>query len=209
MNSSSGHRQYKKDIFSKLGFKFEPNKKILDVGCGDGSDAEIFINELGLDTFGIDIYKHERIDQIRGLKFQKSEIYNIPFGDGTFDYVFLHDVLHHIDEEGQRYEKHIEGLKELKRVARKDGCIIIIEGNRYNLLFYPHMVLLKKHNHFKQSYFKKLLISVFGKESVTFKYFEAHLYPPRYLRVWKIYEKIMESIMPKSILSYNVSIITK
>lgn len=35
--------QYKNDIFNKLGFSFEKGKKILDVGCGDGSDGKIFI----------------------------------------------------------------------------------------------------------------------------------------------------------------------
>lgn len=206
-NNLSRYGQYKNDIFSKLNFKFVSGRKILDVGCGDGSDAQIFINQYKLDTYGIDIYEDDNIKDMKGLKFLKAGILNIPFKDNTFDYVFLHDVLHHIDEDHQDYAKHIAALKELKRVVKKGGYIIIVEGNRYNPLFYPHMVKMLGHNHFKQSYFKKIITEVFP--SATFKYFEAHLYPVRYIKIWKIYEKVMELIMPKSILAYNISVITK
>lgn len=198
--------QYKNDIFSKLEFNFEVNKKILDVGCGDGSDAEIFINEFGLDTYGIDIYKDEKINQIKELKFQKAGIYHIPLDDGFFDYVFLHDVLHHIDEKNQRFEKHIKALKELKRVTKKGGYIIIIEGNRYNPLFYPHMVKTLGHEHWKQSYFKEVVNQVF--EDVKFKFFEAHFYTWG-IKFWKVYEFLMEKFSPKQFLSYNTAIIKK
>ena len=126
--------QYKNDIFNKLGFSFEKGKKILDVGCGNGSDGEVFIQEFGLDTYGIDIYEHENIHNVKGLKFKKAGIYQIPFPDNTFDYVFLHDVLHHIDEKHQSYNQHRKALLEVKRVCKKGGNIIIIEGNRYNPL---------------------------------------------------------------------------
>jgi ubiquinone/menaquinone biosynthesis C-methylase UbiE len=197
--------QYKDDTFNKLGFNFEQGKKILDVGCSDGSDAEIFIEKYGLKTYGIDIYEHENIKNIKRLEFKKASIFNIPYDDSTFDYVFLHDILHHVDEPKHRYAKHREGVQELKRVCKKGGFIIIVEGNRYNPLFYPHMVKMLGHNHFKQSYFKRIIKEIFP--AITFKYFEAHFYPQRYLKIWKIYEKIMESLMPKSILAYNVAII--
>lgn len=197
--------QYHNDLFLKLDFNFKQNKKILDVGCGPCIDALIFRKVYKLNYYGIDIYEHENIKGIKGLKFKKAGIYNIPFNDSTFDYVFLHDVLHHIDEPKQRINKHIEALKEVKRVCKKGGSIIIVEANRYNPLFYPHMVLMLGHDHFKQSYFKKIISEVFPQ--TTFKYFEAHLYPLRFLKVWKIYEKIMELIVPKRFLAYNISII--
>lgn len=203
----SKYGQYKKDMFEKLNFNFTSEKKILDLGCGDGSDAEIFINEYQLDVYGIDIYMHENIKKIKGLKFRKGGIYKIPFSDSVFDYVFLHDVLHHVDENRQREEKHLAGLMELKRVCKKGGSIIIVEGNRYNPLFYPHMVKMLGHEHFKQDYFRKIILNIFP--NANFKYFEAHLYPQRFLSFWKGYEYIMEKIAPKAFLSYNVAIINK
>ena len=202
----SKYGQYKKDIFEKLNFNFEPGKKILDVGCGDGSDMEIFINEYNLNSYGIDIYKHKNIDKL-GINFNKAGILNIPFDNEDFDYVFLHDVLHHIDEEHQNCEKHIRGLQELKRVCRKGGYIIILEANRYNILSYPHMVLMRRHNHFTQIYFKKILKDIFG-ENINFRSFEAHLYPSKLLKLFKIYEFFMEHIkILAAFRDYNLAII--
>jgi len=199
--------QYKNDIFNKMGFDFGKSKKLLDVGCGDGSDAEIFINEFGLDVHGVDVYEDKNIRNIINLKFKKGGIYDIPFENNSFDYVFLHDVLHHIDERHQNYNNHIKGLKELRRVCKEDGYIIILEANRYNPLFYPHMVLMGGHNHFTQRYFKRIINDIFG-DRVDFKFFEAHSYPRKLLKLFKIFESIAENIsFFKPWRSYNLAII--
>ena len=67
----SKHGQYKNDIFNKLDFDFEPGKKILDVGCGDGSDARIFLDEFNLNVYGIDIYKDENVANVKNLFFKR------------------------------------------------------------------------------------------------------------------------------------------
>lgn len=201
--------QYKNDIFNKLNFPFASGKKMLDCGCGNGIDSEIFIHEFGLETCGIDVYRDKNIANIPGLTFKEAGIYEIPFNDNEFDYVFLHDVLHHIDEKNQSREEHLKGLAEIKRVCKKGGEIIILEGNRYNPLFYPHMVKMEGHNHFKQSYFKEIINTAFNDCEVKFKFFECHLYPKKFLRFWKAYESIMEKLIPSQFLAYNVAIIRK
>mgnify|MGYP001593404415 FL=1 len=198
--------QYKHDLFTKLNFPFLPKKKIIDIGCGGGSDAEIFINEYRLDTYGMDVYKHKNIKKIKGLKFKKSGIEKIPFPKETFDYAFAHDVLHHIDDGKLNSSKYTGALLKLARVVKKGGRIIIVEGNRYNPLFYPHMVLMKKHNHFRQSYFENLMKQVF--KDVEFRYFEAHVYPPRFIRFWRLYDWLMDNFCPKQFLAYNIAIVS-
>jgi len=205
MNKKTKYYQYKNDIFYKLKFNFIKGKNILDIGCGDGSDLKIFTDEYKLKSYGIDIYKHKNINPIRHIHFKIGSIYKIPFRENCFDYIFLHDVLHHIDENKQSLENHIRALKELKRVIKKNGYIIIIEGNRYNPLFYPHMVLMQGHNHWKQRYFIQTINTVFTK--VRYKFFECHLYPAKFIYFWKLYEKLMETFSPKQFLSYNCAII--
>lgn len=202
------YSQYKNDFFNKLQFNFQEKKKILDVGCGSATDAPIFINEYGLKFYGVDIYKDKNVTKQK-LQFKKGTIYRIPYEDNRFDYVFVHDVLHHIDEAKQRRTSHVKGLKELARVCKKEGFIIVIEGNRYNPLFYPHMVKIKKHEHFEQSYFISIIKEAFPRQKIQFTFFEAHVYPKFLLSIFKIYEYYMEHFCPKRFLAYNAAIIKK
>lgn len=203
MNSG---QKYTADFFTKLNFPFKKGKKILDIGCGNGADSKIFINTYKLQTYGMDIYQNTSINEIKNLKFSIGSTLNLPYKKEEFDYVFLHDVLHHIDEENQDINKHIKALKEIKRVVKTNGgYVIIVEANRYNPIFYPHMVLMQKHNHFSQKYFITLISKIFP--SASFSFFETHVYPEAFRKLFKIYEYIMEHLTPKQFLAYNVSII--
>lgn len=58
-------------------------------------------------------------------------------------------------------------------------------------------------------YFKKLIREVFD-NNVEFKHFEAHLYPAKFLKFFKIYERIMEKVSTlEPFLAYNAAIIKK
>lgn len=198
---------YKKDIFEKMGISFKKGNTLLDVGCGDGDDDKIFIERYNLKVWGTDIYKDKNIKNIRGLSFKKGSIYKIPFRNNSFDYVFLHDVLHHIDEKNQSIKLHLDGLKELRRVCKQGGKIVVLEANRYNPLFYPHMVKMVGHNHFTQRYFTRIIRLIFPK--VRFKYFEAHAYPLFVRHPFKVFEFVMEKTpFLKNFRAYNLAIIS-
>ncbi len=200
------YAQYKSDFFNKLGFDFLPGRRILDVGCGDGVDAEIFIQEYGLKTTAADVYRHERIPRIQGLTFRKASALALPFRNSSFDYVFAHDILHHVDEPAQRIARHLDALREFRRVCKPTGSVLVIEGNRYNPLFYPHMVRMRGHDHFRQSYFERVVRLVFP--AAEFRHFEAHLYPKGFTLVGKVYETLMEALSPRAFLAYNAAVVT-
>uniref|UniRef100_A0A7C4XTK2 Class I SAM-dependent methyltransferase n=1 Tax=candidate division WWE3 bacterium TaxID=2053526 RepID=A0A7C4XTK2_UNCKA len=198
--------QYKSDLFYKLGIDFRPGKSILDVGAGDCTDTKIFRDVFGLEVLATDIYKSQNVDDW-GIPFKLLSVYEIGKLEKKFDYVFLHDILHHVDEDHQSRDNHVKALAALKQVVKPKGAIVLVEGNRYNPLFLPHMVIMRGHEHFKQEYFKTLVKSVFP--AAKFYSFEAHYYPYSRLSLWffKIYERLMESIAPAAFLSYNVAVI--
>jgi len=80
--------QYKSDIFTKLDFNFEEGKSLLDVGCGDGIDAIIFQKEYKLKVTGIDVYTHKNIKSLKDIEFKEAGIYEIPYANNSFDYIF-------------------------------------------------------------------------------------------------------------------------
>jgi len=200
--------QYKQDFFGKLNYPFIPKRSILDVGCGGGSDGAIFMNYYNLHWYGTDIYEDPLLKNLKA-NFRLGNILKLPYPRNKFDYVFTHDVLHHLDEPAQSKNIHFKALAELRRVCKKNGVMIIVEGNRFNPLFYPHMVLLLGHNHFRQTYFKDLIKEAFSRDAVKFHFFEAHLYPSLFLPLFRIYEWIMEHLAPESFLAYNAALITK
>jgi ubiquinone biosynthesis O-methyltransferase len=105
------------------------NKKILDVGCGDGV-LSYFLAKKGGDVTGIDIsekaigFAKEKCKDINNLEFKVASVYKLPFSDETFDYVVSSEVIEHIAEP----EKMLRGIK---RVWNKKGKVIITTPIRY------------------------------------------------------------------------------
>src|SRR5208283_2567962 len=121
---------------------------MLDVGCGDGEDAELMLKYFKK-IEGIDIAENPVWNEHRkeNLILKKADAENLGYPDNSFDTVIEKDVLHHVSDP----EK---ALKEMTRVARKR--VILIEANRYNPSFYVFLTLMGKHNHFNQKRFKDI-----------------------------------------------------
>jgi len=112
------------------------------------------------------------------------------------------DVLHHVDNPS-------EVIKEIKRITKIGGTIIIIEANRYNPLFYLHMTKMLGHNHLTRGNFMNLITENFN--NVEFRFVESHVWPisNRFITMLlhKI-EKILDRIFfYQPFLAYNVAII--
>ena len=106
LDIKSTNNQYKYDIFRKLNFNFADGKSILDAGCGDCSDSIIFRDIFKLEVSSLDIYKHKSVED-NHVNFTLGSLFDLPFKDNSFDYVFTHDVLHHLDEKNQSKDLHI------------------------------------------------------------------------------------------------------
>jgi ubiquinone/menaquinone biosynthesis C-methylase UbiE len=87
--------------------------RVLDVGCGDGLiSREIMSQRPDLEIEGVDVMLRPTT-HIPATTFDGSVL---PFGDGSFDYVTIVDVLHHTTDP-------VIMLAESRRVARK-GVVI-------------------------------------------------------------------------------------
>lgn len=199
--------QYRKDIFTNIDFPFVWGKTILDVGCWPAVDSQILRDFYHLNVTGIDIYKHADIDK-SGIAFTLSGVYNIPFADWHFDYVFAHDILHHIDEATQSIQNHKTWLLEMYRVLKPWWTLILIEANRYNLL-QINMVWIYNHQHFTYNYFQKLINTTFPKDTVKHRMMEVHTYPWLPLWFWRLFEKLYTFFVPQIFWAYNIVFISK
>lgn len=85
----------------KAGFDKYAGKKVLEIGCGAGTDLSQFARN-GAITTGVDLTE-SAIDvtrkrfQVLGLKgdFKVADAENLPFKDNEFDLVYSFGVLHH------------------------------------------------------------------------------------------------------------------
>jgi len=111
-------------------------RKVLDIGCGDGTYTLQLYDEAGpAEMTGIDpateaikvatMNKHER-----KISFSVENAYRLPFADASFDIAVLRGVLHHMDTP-------IKAIQEALRVSR---TIVILEPNGYN----PVLKLIEK-----------------------------------------------------------------
>jgi SAM-dependent methyltransferase len=66
-------------------------------------------------------------------------------------------------------------LAEYRRVLKPGGVALIVEGNRYNPIFYVHTTRMLGHEHLGQSHFRELVAAVFPE--ARFGVFEAHYVP--------------------------------
>ena len=97
-------------------------RRILDVGCGPGTNAEFFTHA---DYTGIDINPAyiERARRKYGRTFIEGDVYTYqPPPDQHYDFVLLNSLLHHIDDGG--VDRLLDALR---KVITPGGSIHIID----------------------------------------------------------------------------------
>jgi 2-polyprenyl-3-methyl-5-hydroxy-6-metoxy-1,4-benzoquinol methylase len=100
--------------------------KVLDIGFGDG-ELILLLSKKGFDVSGIDISEHKK-DRLKELlnnsnlnaNLSVGSIYEIGkiYNKSKFDGIFLSEVLEHL-------AKPIDAIKEIFKVLKKDGKLII------------------------------------------------------------------------------------
>lgn len=128
------HR-YEKEwhIPSAAGFAESKGLRVLEVGCGLGTDAAQFA-KAGADYTGIDLTqaavdlakKRFELFNLRGT-FRVADAEGLDFPDNSFDLVYSHGVLHHTPDTAG-------AVREIHRVLRPGGraVVMLYHRNSYN-----------------------------------------------------------------------------
>ena len=98
----------------------------LDCGCGDGAYSRA-IRDAGATVVGVEI-EPKRLARATaaedGIEYHLITGAPLPFADGSFDGVWLNEVLEHVADE-------TETLADLRRVLRPGGCLVVMSPNRF------------------------------------------------------------------------------
>lgn len=118
------------DRVNRLKFLFNPvvnGLKILDVGCGPGSDVD-FLLKAGNEVHGLDISDEALYyAQNRGIiphKINLSQSSHFPFSNSSFDLVIATDILEHLFFPKQT-------LEEINRVLKQNGILVASVPNHF------------------------------------------------------------------------------
>lgn len=112
-------------LHEAVGFEKTSGLRVLEIGCGCGSEAERFARA-GADYTAVDLTNAavsvtQRRLQLAGLagRFVQGDAENLPFADESFDLVYSHGVLHHTPDTPRT-------IREVHRVLAPGGRAIIM-----------------------------------------------------------------------------------
>jgi SAM-dependent methyltransferase len=118
-------RQKCKVVARRLARNSNRALRVLDAGCGQGTAFQFFGS--GVHVFGTDISKPMLAEAVRRGPVALQEPYDLPFADDTFDAIYAFCIYHHIPD-----DDHVRHLRELTRVVKPGGEVMIFEHNPYN-----------------------------------------------------------------------------
>jgi SAM-dependent methyltransferase len=151
LSSVIANRRLTDGVLASADFR---GKRVLDVGCGDGTYTRELFARGGLASIhGVD--RAERAIEVaracagtRAVTFEVASADSLPMGDASFDVAHLRGVLHHMDDP-------IRGLREAMRVAR---LVVVTEPNGYNPVLKVLERLSSYHReHGERSFFPTIL----------------------------------------------------
>jgi len=121
---NAASRDSEESFAQKTGFTPDElrGKLVLDVGCGMGRYSDV-VSRWGATVVGVDLTS--AVDAAQGnigsranVNLAQADIFNLPFADKTFDYIFSLGVLHHTPDTKAAFDK-------LPRLLKPGGKLAI------------------------------------------------------------------------------------
>jgi SAM-dependent methyltransferase len=112
--------------------------RVLDFGCGTGNYLRAFSERFDCELVGLepsDEMRAKALSKNPGLRIEKGDHACLPFEDGTFDLIYMNDVIHHVPD----LDLLFEGIA-AKLAAGALACVATesweqIEARWYNRYF--------------------------------------------------------------------------
>ena len=111
---------------------FFKGKLVMDAGCGTGRHSMISA-KFGAEIVGVDLSESVEVaakvtESIEKAHIIQTDIYKLPFKEGTFDFVYSIGVIHHLPNPQ-------EGFRSIVSVTRKKGLVYAwVYGREGNIL---------------------------------------------------------------------------
>ncbi len=126
-----------------VGFDRWSGCDVLEAGCGIGTDGARFAGVgaryTGLDVTPAALTLARRRFELDGLpgRFVNGSVTKLPFPDDSFDLVFSHGVIHHVDDTEA-------AAREFHRVLKPGGTVLVMVYNRHSLNYYLTIMLVRR-----------------------------------------------------------------
>lgn len=115
------------------------NKKILEVGCGNGKlwmhDSSVLEYDLTLSDIssGMLLDAKKNLKDYHNIKYQVIDCNQIPYEDESFDVIIANHVLFYVNDIRK-------ALKEIKRVLRKDGILYCTTYGKQHMIEITNLI---------------------------------------------------------------------
>lgn len=126
------------------------NPRILDCGCGTGSNLEL-LERYG-HAFGFDLTRiGTEFAKTHGHAIAQASLSHMPFADATFDLVTSFDVLQVVPDAIEQ-----AGISEMVRVAKPGGWLLLHVA-ALQILYGRHSVLSQEHRRYTATSLRRLV----------------------------------------------------
>jgi SAM-dependent methyltransferase len=138
------HRYAKEwHIPTAAGFAASGGLRVLEIGCGLGTDGAEFARA-GADYTGVDLTeaavslarRNFELQELPG-EFRTADAENLDFAEGSFDLVYSHGVLHHTPDTAR-------AVREVHRVLKPGGRAVVMLYHRDSLNYRLNIGLLRR-----------------------------------------------------------------
>lgn len=128
---------------SAVGFETTRGLRVLEIGCGCGSEAELFAHAgahyTAVDLTNAAVSITRRRFQLLGLegRFVQGDAENLPFPSGSFNLVYSHGVLHHTPDTPRT-------IREIYRVLSPGGRAVIMLYYRDSFNYHLNLRIIRR-----------------------------------------------------------------